>query len=453
MFENKKIHMIGIGGVSMSGIADILLSFNCTITGYDAKENDLTKKLVLKGVNICYEPCIENVDNADIIVYTAAIKDDNPELAHAKKTNKELYERSTFFGLMMKSYKNVLCISGTHGKSTTTGMVSTIFVKADMDPTIQLGATLPIIGGNARIGGKEFFIAEACEYVDSFLSFFPTAEVILNVDNDHLDYFGNLDNIIKSFNRYTKLLPENGYLVVNNDDENSLMACKDAEKKITYGIENTSAYMAKNIEFDEYGHPRYDLYVNNTFELKVELSVSGKHNVYNSLAAIALSHQYINDLKVIVEALKDYTGVGRRFELLGKINDNVLVYDDYAHHPSEIATTLESVKKTKHNKNIAIFQPHTYSRTKDHLEEFAKVLSGFDNIIIATIYAAREENIYGVSEDQLVKLIKENGNDNVRYIDSFEKIEEYIKENIDDNDLVITIGAGPVNEVAKNLVK
>jgi len=322
-----------------------------------------------------------------------------------------------------------------------------------MDPTIQLGATLPIIGGNARIGGKEYFIAEACEYVDSFLSFFPTAEIILNIDNDHLDYFKNLDNIIKSFNRYTKLLPENGYLVVNNDDENTLMAAKDMEKKITFGIENTSNYMAKNIEFNEYGHPKYDLFVNNKLETKVELSVSGKHNVLNSLAAIALSHQYIENLNVIIDALKEYRGVGRRFELLGKINDNILVYDDYAHHPSEIATTYESVKKTKHNHNFAIFQSHTYSRTKDHLEDFAKVLSGFDNVIIAPIYPAREENIYNVKEDDLVNLIKENGNDNVIYIDSFEKIEKHIKEVVKDNDLVITIGAGPVNEVAKNLVK
>lgn len=452
MFTNKKIHMIGIGGVSMSGIADILLSYNCEITGYDAKESELTKHLIEKGVKVSYETNLENVDNADIVIYTAAIKDDNEELAYAKKLSKELYERSVFFGLMMKNYQNVLCISGTHGKSTTSGMVSSIFMKAKLNPTIQIGAILPLIGGNDFVGDKEYFIAEACEYVDSFLDFFPTAEIILNIDNDHLDYFGNLDNIIKSFTRYTKLLPENGHLVINADDENTLLACKDAEKKITYGIENIANYMAKNITFDDDGHPSYDLYIDNEFKIRVSLGVSGKHNVYNSLAAIALSHQYISDLEIITSALKEYHGVGRRFELLGSYN-GCQVYDDYAHHPSEIKTTYESVKKTNHKENWAIFQPHTYSRTKDHLEDFAKVLANFDHIVIAEIYAAREENIYNVHSEDIVKLIKENGNENVIYIDSFAKIENYIKENVNPGDLIITIGAGPVNEVAKALVK
>ncbi|MBQ6841315.1 MAG: UDP-N-acetylmuramate--L-alanine ligase [Bacilli bacterium] len=450
MFSSKKIHMIGIGGVSMSGIADILLSYNCQITGYDAKESELTKRLISKGVKISYSYNLENVENADIVIYTAAIKDDNEELAYAKKLNKELYERSVFFGLMMKNYKNVLCISGTHGKSTTSGMVSSIFLEAEMNPTIQIGAILPKIAGNDYIGGKEYFIAEACEYVDSFLDFFPTAEIILNIDNDHLDYFHNLENIIKSFNRYTKLLPENGILVINADDENTLLACKDKEKKISYGLENSANYMAKNIEFNESGHARYDLYINNEFKTRIELSVSGKHNVYNSLAAIALSNQYISDLEPIKKALKEYRGVGRRFELLGSYN-NCPVYDDYAHHPSEIQTTYESVKKTKHNENWAIFQAHTYSRTKDHLEDFGKVLAQFDHVVIAEIFAAREENIYNVHEEDLVNLIKENGNDNVIYINSFEKIEEYIKENVKENDLIITVGAGPINEVAKKL--
>jgi len=452
MFTNKKIHMIGIGGVSMSGIADILLSYDCKVTGYDAKESELTKKLTSKGVKVYYETNLENVEKADIIIYTAAIKDDNEELAHAKKLNKELYERSVFFGLMMKNYKNVLCISGTHGKSTTSGMVSSIFLEAELNPTIQIGAILPKIQGNDFVGGKEYFIAEACEYVDSFLDFFPTAEIILNIDNDHLDYFGNLDNIIHSFTRYTKLLPENGILVINADDENTLLATKDVQRKITYGIENSASYMAKNIAFDEFGHPSYDLYINNEKRIRIELGVRGKHNVSNSLAAIALSHQYISDLDVIQKALKGYTGVGRRFEFIGEYN-GCLVYDDYAHHPSEIKTTYESVTKTKHNQNWAIFQPHTYSRTKDHLKEFAEVLANFDHVVIAEIFAAREENIYNVHSEDIVKLIKENGNENAIYLDTFAKIEDYIKENVNQGDLIITVGAGPVNEVAKALVK
>lgn len=452
MFTNKKIHMIGIGGVSMSGIADILLSYDCEVTGYDAKESELTKKLTSKGVKVYYETNLENVEKADIVIYTAAIKDDNEELAHAKKLNKELYERSVFFGLMMKNYKNVLCISGTHGKSTTSGMISSIFLEAELNPTIQIGAILPKIQGNDFVGGKEYFIAEACEYVDSFLDFFPTAEIILNIDNDHLDYFGNLDNIIHSFTRYTKLLPENGILVINADDENTLLATKDVQRKITYGIENSASYMAKNIVFDEFGHPSYDLYINNEKRIRIELGVRGKHNVSNSLAAIALSHQYISDLDVIQKALKGYTGVGRRFEFIGEYN-GCQVYDDYAHHPSEIKTTYESVTKTKHNQNWAIFQPHTYSRTKDHLKEFAEVLANFDHVVIAEIFAAREENVYNVHSEDIVKLIKENGNENAIYLDTFAKIEDYIKENVNQGDLIITVGAGPVNEVAKALVK
>ena len=453
MFKNKRIHMLGIGGISMSGIAKILLSFDCKITGYDIKETGLTKGLVDAGIEVNYKTCLENVEKADVIVYTAAIPKDNEELLYAKKLNKELYERSTFLGLIMKDYKNVLCISGTHGKSTTTGMVSSIFMEADKNPTIQIGAMLPIINGNEHVGNKEFFIAESCEYVDSFLEFFPTAAIILDIDNDHLDYFKNIDNIIYSFKRFTRLLPDDGILVVNNDDENTLMATKDYQnKKITYGIDNQSMYMAKEIVYDEAGHPSYKLYINNEYKIDINLSVSGRHNVLNSLAAIALSHQYINDLEIIKKALFNYHGVGRRFELLGKCN-GALVYDDYAHHPSEIKTTLESVKNTIHNNEYAIFQGHTFSRTKDHLEEFAEVLSQFQNVIIAKIYPAREENIYNVHEEDLVQLIKKNGNNNVSFIDTFEEIEDYLRKHIKKDDLVITIGAGPINEVAKEIVK
>lgn len=450
MFNNKNIYMIGIGGISMSGIAEILLSSNCIVNGYDMKESEITDNLSKKGIKVDYDFNMDNIKNADIVVYTAAIKDDNPLLKYAKE-NKETYERSTFLGLMMKDYKNVICISGTHGKSTTTGMISTIFMKANLNPTIQIGAMLPIINGNYHVGDKDFFIAEACEYCDSFLDFFPTSGIILNIDEDHLDYFKNLDNIINSFTRYISLLPEDGNLIINNDDENSLIASKDKDSKITYGINNTSNYMAKNIKYDVYGHGIYDLYINNVFAKEVKLSVSGIHNIYNSLASIAVSLKYNIDLDVIVDALESYTGVGRRFEYLGKYN-NAFIYDDYAHHPSEIKTTVDSVKKTKHNKSIAVFQSHTYSRTKDHLEEFAKVLANFDEIIIAPIYPAREENIYNVHEEDLVNLIKENGNSNVQYIDSFDKITSYLKDNIQENNLVITIGAGPVNKIAKDLI-
>ena len=420
MFENKKIHMIGIGGISMSGIAMILKSFNASVTGYDATKTSLTENLEKSGIKVTYETNLKNVKDADIIIYTAAIHEDNEELKYARKENKCIYERSTALGLLMKEYENVLCISGTHGKSTTTGMVSTIFMKAGLNPTIMIGAILPIINSNNHIGSKKYFIAESCEYVDSFLEFYPTSEIVLDIDDDHLDYFKNIEGIISSF------------------------------KKFTSKLNNNSNYMAKNISYNENGHASYDLFIDGSYIDKINLSVSGIHNVYNSLAAIAMCKLYDISLENIKDGLSAYTGVGRRFELIGKYND-ALVYDDYAHHPSEIKTTLDSVKKVNHNKDYAIFQSHTYSRTIEHLNEFADVLSKFDNIIIAPIYPAREKNIWGVKEEMLVDLIKEK-NPNVIYLDSFDKIKNYIKSTIKPNDLVITIGAGPINEVAKEIV-
>ena len=449
MFENKKIHMIGIGGISMSGIAMILKSFNASVTGYDATKTPLTENLEKSGINVTYETNLKNVKDADIIIYTAAIHEDNEELKYARKENKCIYERSTALGLLMKEYENVLCISGTHGKSTTTGMVSTIFMKAGLNPTIMIGAMLPIINSNNHIGSKKYFIAESCEYVDSFLEFYPTSEIVLDIDDDHLDYFKNIEGIISSFKKFTSKLNNNGNLIINNDDENTVLMAKD-ENKITYGINNNSNYMAKNISYNENGHASYDLFINGNYIDKINLSVSGIHNVYNSLAAIAMCKLYDISLENIKDGLNAYTGVGRRFELIGKYND-ALVYDDYAHHPSEIKTTLDSVKKVNHNKDFAIFQSHTYSRTIEHLNEFADVLSKFDNIIIAPIYPAREQNIWGVKEEMLVDLIKEK-NPNVIYLDSFDKIKDYIKSTIKPNDLVITIGAGPINEVAKEIV-
>jgi len=449
MFTDKTIHMIGIGGISMSGIAQILKSQGTKVTGYDAFDSQIISTLKENNILVSNKTNLKSIENADIIVYTAAIKETNEELMHARKLKKEVYERSTFLGLLMKEYKNVLCISGTHGKSTTSGMVATIFEKCGLNPTIQIGAMLPLIGGNYKVGSNEFFIAEACEYVDSFLEFFPTSAIILNVDEDHLDYFKDLNHIIYSFKRFANKIPDNGYLVVNNDDESAVIAT-DKKDKITFGIKNDSNYMAKNIVFNKQGHPVYDLYVNNNFIKKVSLKVSGMHNVLNSLAAVALCHQYISSLNSIINALETYTGVGRRFEYLGKFN-SAFVYDDYAHHPNEIASTLASVKATKHNKNWAIFQPHTYSRTKDHLEEFADVLSKFDNIILTKIYAAREENIYGVKEEDLVNLIKDK-NKNIYYFENMLDAENFVRKSAKENDLIITIGAGDIYKLAKNLI-
>lgn len=452
MFNNKKIHLIGIGGISMSSIALMLKSMNAYVTGSDIQESDITKNLIKEGIQINYGHHPEMVKDADYVVYTAAIHESDPERIAIKKYNKKSFERAEFLGLLMKNFKNSLCVSGTHGKSTTTGMLANIFLEANLNPTIQVGAILPEINSNTHIGNKDYFIMEACEYVDSFLSFFPTSAIITNIDNDHLDYFKNLENIKKSFYKYVSLLPENGYLVKNNDDDNSINLEKHTKANvITYGIINKSDYEAKNITCNSLGHYSFDIYNNYKYVITINLNINGKHNIYNALSAFALAQNYIKDYNLIKKGLEEYHGVGRRFELLGKYN-NALIYDDYAHHPSEIKTTLESVKSVKHNESWAIFQSHTYSRTKEHLDNFANILSNFDHIIIATIYPAREINTFNINEDMLVEKIKEK-NKNVIYIDNFDKIVNYIKENVKPNDLVITIGAGPINKVSKKLVR
>ena len=451
MFSNKNVHLIGIGGISMSSIALMLKNMNANVTGTDIYETDLTHSLESKGIIIKYGHHPEMINDADIVIYTAAISENDPERKEAQKMQKECYERAEFLGILMKEFKNALCVSGTHGKSTTTGMLSLIFLEANLNPTIQIGAILSDIGGNTHLGNHDNLIMEACEYVDSFLHFHPTGVIITNIDNDHLDYFKNLDNIKKSFYKYVSLLPENGYLVKNNDDENSNgLENHTSAHVITYGINKEANYMAKNIKCNNLGHYSFDIFYNNEYLTKINLNISGKHNIYNALAAFALSHAYIADINLIKEGLEKYHGVGRRFEFLGKYN-GAYIYDDYAHHPSEIKTTLNSVKEISHHESWAIFQSHTYSRTKAHLDKFADVLSNFDHVIIATIYPAREVNTFDINENMLVEKIKIK-NSNVKYIDNFDKIVEYLKENIKPEDLVITIGAGPINQVAKKLV-
>lgn len=452
MFNNKRIHFVGIGGVSMSGIAEILLTKGAIITGSDIQENKPVKLLRDKGVEISIGENPNLIDNADIVVYTAAISENNQEMIRAKKLNKEMYERAKFLGLLTKEYEHVLCISGTHGKSTTTGMVASCFLEDKKNPTIQIGAFLPKIKSNYYVGDNKYFIMEACEYVDSFLSFFPTSEIILNIDDDHLDYFKNMDNVKKSFTKYINLLPNNGNLILNIDDENiNDLKLPENINILTYGINNNANITAKNISYDELGYPNFDVYYNDEFYINLHLSVLGNHNIYNALATTCLCIIHNINKESITKGINEYVGVERRFEYIGTYNENILVYDDYAHHPTEIKATLNSAKNIKCQKNWAIFQSHTYSRTKEHLEEFAEVLKNFDNIIIAPIYPAREINIYNIKESDLVDLIKPY-NKNVQYIDSFDNIVTYLKNNLKDNDLVITIGAGPVNEVGLKLL-
>ncbi len=451
--QYKSIYMIGIGGVSMSGIAEILKHWGFTVIGSDWAESETTKKLNLDGIHVIIGHDVNMVAKADLVVYTAAIKEDDPELVKAKELGIKTMERADFLGLLTKAFDDTICISGTHGKTTTTSMVSMCFLEAGLDPSIQVGATLKAIDGNYRIGNSKHFIIEACEYVESFLKFYPKAEIILNIDNDHLDYFKNIENINQAFIKYVKLLPEDGLLVVNLDNEycSHLHEYTNA-KVITYGVQNEKAnFLARNITFDKNGFPRFDVYYNNRFYSSFELSVPGAHNVLDALACISLCDAYGISKSDIKSALKKYTGACRRFEYIGQF-DGVSIYDDYGHHPTEIIATANALKKKVYNHSWVVFQPHTYSRTSNLLDDFANSLTYFDNIIITDIYAAREINTYGISSNDLVNKIKELGRKAI-YIPEFQDIVSYLKENVEKNDIILTLGAGTITNVGPMLLK
>ena len=450
----KNIHMIGIGGVSMSGIAAILNNWGFNVTGSDASNSESVKALLEKGIKVVIGHDLKDIANSDIVVYSAAISKKDPEMLEAKRLNIPTIERADFLGELTRCYKDTICISGTHGKTTTTSMVSLCFLEGLKDPSIQVGAFLKQIDGNYKVGNSEHFIIEACEYVESFLKFSPKAEIILNIDNDHLDYFKNLENIKKAFIKYVKLLPSDGILITNADDSNCLDLHSYAScKTIAYGIKNeNSDFVAKNIIFDNDGFAEFDVYYKNEFFEKFKLSVPGIHNVLNALSCIALCTEYGIDKNDIKIALSKFTGAHRRFEYKGKIDNKASVYDDYAHHPTEIAATFNSLSNKKYNESWVIFQPHTYSRTINLLDDFANVLSKFDHIIILDIYAAREKNTYGISSKDLVdKIISLNKE--AKYIPDFQECSDYVKNNVKKNDIVITLGAGTVTEIGPLLVK
>ena len=448
----KNIHMIGIGGVSMSGIAAILTNWGFNVTGSDRTASENTEKLNKLGIKVTIGHNLEDVRKSDVIVYSAAIKQDDPEIQEAKKLNIPTIERADFLGEITRCFKNTICISGTHGKTTTTSMVALCFLEAQKDPSIQVGAYLKQINGNYKVGNSDLFIIEACEYVESFLKFSPKAEIILNIDNDHLDYFKTFENIKNAFTKYVKLLPDDGILVVNADDKN----CLDLQNytnasKVTYGIENQNAnFVARNITFNNNGFPTFDVYYNNYFFKTISLSIPGAHNVMNALACIAVCNQYGIEKEDIKNALLKYTGAHRRFEYKGSFN-NVNVYDDYGHHPTEILATANALKQKKYNKSWVIFQPHTYSRTKNLLNDFANVLTNFDHIIVTDIYAARESNTYNISSKDLVDKIKSNGYQ-AKYIADFNEIVKYVKDNAKPNDIVLTLGAGTITNLGPMLV-
>lgn len=450
----KNIHMIGIGGVSMSGIAAILKNWGFNITGSDWAKSETTDKLNELGIKVVIGHNLEYVKNSDVIVYSAAIKEDDPEMVEAKRLHIPTIERADFLGDLTRCYKDTICISGTHGKTTTTSMISLCFLEALKDPSIQVGAYLKQIDGNYMVGNSEHFIIEACEYVESFLKFSPKAEVILNIDNDHLDYFKTFENIKNAFIKYVKLLPTDGILVVNADDTNclDLISYTDA-KTITYGIDNKKAdFYAQNITFDNDGFTEFEVYYKDKLFDKLKLSIPGVHNILNALSCIALCTQYGIEKNAIKSALLKFTGAHRRFEFKGKIDNKASVYDDYGHHPTEILAIAKSLSHKNYNHSWVVFQPHTYSRTKNLLEDFANSLLNFEHVIVLDIYAAREKNTYGVSSKDLVNQLISIGKD-AKYIPDFKECVSFIKNNVEENDIVMTLGAGTVTEIGPMLIQ
>lgn len=450
----KNIHMIGIGGVSMSGIAAILKNWGFNVTGSDWTKSETTDKLNELGIKVAIGHNLEYVKNSDIIVYSAAIKEDDPEMIEAKRLHIPTIERADFLGDLTRCYEDTICISGTHGKTTTTSMISLCFLEALKDPSIQVGAYLKQIDGNYMVGNSEHFIIEACEYVESFLKFSPKAEIILNIDNDHLDYFKTFENIKNAFIKYVKLLPSDGILVVNADDTNCLdLISYTNAKTITYGIENKKAdFYVQNITFDNDGFSEFEVYYKGELFDKLKLSIPGVHNILNALSCIALCTQYGIEKTAIQSALFKFTGAHRRFEFKGKIDNKASVYDDYGHHPTEILAIAKSLTHKKYNHSWVVFQPHTYSRTKNLLKDFANSLLNFEHVIVLDIYAAREKNTYGISSKDLVDQLIAIGKD-AKYIPDFNECVSFIKDNVEKNDIVMTLGAGTVTEIGPMLIQ
>lgn len=453
-FENPiHIHFIGIGGISMSGLAEILLEEGFTVSGSDSKESPLTKKLESAGAHIAYGQKAENITpGIGCVVYTAAIHRDNPELIEAVAKKIPMLTRAELLGQLMKNYETPIAVSGTHGKTTTTSMISHILLAGDLDPTISVGGILKAIGGNIRVGHSGTFITEACEYTNSFLHFFPKISVILNIEEDHLDFFKDLEDIRHSFRQFTELLPEDGTLVINADitDYQEIyegLPCR----VVTYGTSADCDYSADNIAYDENGHVSFDLMKKGQFADHIVLSVTGDHNVSNALSSIAVAELLSIPMDVIRKGLLSFTGTDRRFEYKGEFN-GVTVVDDYAHHPTEIAATLKAAQHYPHNTVWCVFQPHTYTRTKAFFHEFAEALSHADHLVLADIYAARETDTLGISSADLATECGKLGTD-THYFPSFEEIEAFLKENCHPGDLLITMGAGDVVNIGEDLLR
>ncbi len=445
------VHFIGIGGISMSGLAQILLQKGFKVTGSDKIKTHITDNLEKKGAAVYEGHDAKNIQDADLVVYTAAVHNDNPEIQAARSSNIALIDRAECLGAIMKLYKNAIGISGTHGKTTTTGMMTHALIYAGKDPTVSIGGELDIIDGNIRTGHSDCFITEACEYTNSFLKFFPKIAVITNIEEDHLDFFSGIEQIRESFAAFAKLTEPDGYVVACGDDENVKKALMDSKANIIYyGKNPDSDYFAGNIEI-KHGYPEFDVIHKNTVIAHIRLNVPGSHNILNALAVIAVCDLIGIDPETASKGIETYKGTHRRFEKLGTCN-GATVIADYAHHPTEIAATLQAAKDFEYNTMWCVFQPHTYTRTKALWNSFLTCFDCADKLIFTHIYAAREKFDGVTKASDLAQQIRQSGKDAV-YMEDFSQICSYLKENLKENDLVFIMGAGDVIDIGYNIVK
>ncbi len=451
--EPVHAHFIGIGGISMSGLAEILLKEGFAISGSDYQESALTQHLANLGAKIYYGQKAENLQEEipAFVIYTAAVKEDNPEYQEAIKQNLPLLSRADLLGQLMANYPISTGIAGTHGKTTTTSMLSEILLDCGKNPTISVGGIMKRIHGNTYVGDSPYFITEACEYTNTFFSLYPTYGIILNIAEDHMDFFKDIHDIRHSFRIYAEHIKPNGSLIINGAiPKLSYLTENLTCNVITFGLSPEYDYYATNIQYDNFGCPSYDLCIQGLPATRITLKVTGEHNILNSLAAAAAAQAMEISLDSIRTALASFEGTDRRFQKKGEVKGCTII-DDYAHHPDEIRATLTAARNYPHNHIWCIFQPHTYSRTKAFLKDFAQALSLADNIVLADIYPARETDTLGISSLHIQEELKALGKESY-YFSTFEEIKKFILENCINGDLLITMGAGDIVKVGEKLL-
>ncbi len=437
----RHVHLVGIGGVSMRPLGLVLKGMGLQVTGSDMNSSVSTDELIAKGIDVAIGHRAENIKGADCIIRTAAAHNDNPEIAAARAAGIPVFERAQAWGQIMKSYENAICISGTHGKTTTTSMVTHIMMEAQKDPTVMIGGYLPLLHSGHRVGNGDTIILESCEYCDSFLNFFPTLAVVLNIEADHLDYFKDLDDIEDSFHKFAEI--SKGGILANGDDQNTMDAMKGLDC-VTFGFGEQNRIHMANITDD---YRSYDVICDGVYYCHLNLGVVGKHNALNALAAAATAWMLHIPGDVTARGLTSFHGAGRRMEFKGQFN-GADVYDDYAHHPGELAATIDAVRTMNYKRMILAFQPHTYTRTKALFHDFVRELKRADQVVVAEIYAARERNTIGISSRDLVAEIP-----GAVYCETLPEVTAWLRENAQPGDIVLTVGAGDIYRAGEALLK